>query len=187
MGQLIVSTQITLDGVMDSIESWFNRHEEHAWHTAAGRASFDQLLAADALLLGRKTYEGLAGVWPEATDEVGFAARVNAMPKFVASRSRQGSLRWNARSLDGELSAAVTELKRGTGGRLLSFGAGELAHQLLTAGLVDELRLWVNPVVLGYGTRLFPGQPPTPLELAGTTAFDTGIVLLTYRSPVERS
>ncbi|MGZ4430374.1 MAG: dihydrofolate reductase family protein [Gaiellales bacterium] len=180
MGELIVSTQVTLDGVMDPIE-WFNRHGEHAWHQAAGRASFAQLRAADALLLGRRTYEGLAGVWPDLTDEVGFADHINAKPKFVASRSPLESLSWNAQHLEGDLAPAVVALKQRSDGHLLSYGCGELAHQLVTDGLVDELRFWVNPVAWGAGTRPFHGSGPIPLELAGTTTFDTGVVLLSYR------
>jgi dihydrofolate reductase len=182
MGQLIVSTQLTLDGVQDDgIESWFNRHGEHAWDRAAGRASFDQLRTADALLLGRKTYEGLSGVWPDATDDVGFADLVNGMPKLVASRSPLGSLIWNAQPLEGELTEAVRALKQRPDGNLISYGCGELAHELLAAGLVDELRFWVNPIVWGPGARPFHDRVPVTLELVSATAYDTGIALLSYR------
>jgi dihydrofolate reductase len=179
VGQLIVSTQMTLDGVMNPIE-WFNRKGEHAWDTAAGRASFDQLRAADALLLGRKTYEGLADVWPSITDEVGFAKRINGMPKFVASRSPRGKLAWNARQLEGVLADDVAALKRRQNGNLISYGCGEMAHELLTCGLVDELRFWINPIVFGDGARPFLDRYPVSLQLLSTTSFETGIVLLSY-------
>jgi dihydrofolate reductase len=181
MGRLIVSTHVTLDGVIDSIGAWFNTHGEHSWDAAAGRAAFDQLRAADAILLGRRTYQDLAPVWPTITDEIGFAAQINAKPKLVASRSPQDALTWNARPLGGDLLAAVTSLKEGTGGDVLSYGCGELAHQLAVGGLVDEVRFWVTPVVWGAGARPFHGIAPVRLDLVSTTTYDTGVVCLAYR------
>jgi dihydrofolate reductase len=181
MGKLIVSTQVTLDGVMDSFGGWFNSRGEHSWEVAAGRASFDQLRAADAILLGRKTYEGLATVWPAITDDVGFADHINAKQKFVASRSPRDSLTWNAVPLTGDLATAVTALKTRDGGHLISYGCGEFAHELAALGLVDEFRFWINPVVWGYGTRPFAGYEPIGLALVSATTYDTGIVRLNYR------
>lgn len=180
MGKLIVSTQMTLDGVMDPID-WFDRRDEHAWDGAAGTAALDQLRAADALLLGRMTYEGLAGAWPAMTDDVGFAERMNALPKHVVSRSSPGPLMWNATLVEGEPAASVAALKARTGGNLLSYGCGQLARHLIEQRLVDELRFWVNPVSWGAGKRPFDDGGPVWLELAGTTTFDTGVVLLSYR------
>jgi dihydrofolate reductase len=180
MGRLIISTQITLDGVM-TVGEWFNQHGEHDWHGSAGQAALDQLLAANAFVLGRKNYEGLAAVWPTLSDDVGFADRTNSLPKFVASRTLRGPLTWNATLLEGELAESVTALKKRTSGNLLSFGFGEFAHQLLKYGLVDELRYWVNPYSWGEGERPFPGKGPIPFELVNTATFDKGIVLLSYR------
>ena len=180
MGSLIISTQVTLDGVME-VGEWFRSRGEHDWHGATGAASHDQLRATEAMLLGRKNFEGLAAVWPTMTDDVGFADRVNSMRKFVVSRTLQEPLSWNATLLEGDMPDSVAALKERTSGNLLSYGCGEFAHQLVMEGLVDELRFWVNPYVWGSGERPFNGRPPIPLELVGTTAFDSGVVLLSYR------
>jgi dihydrofolate reductase len=180
MGRLIVSTQITLDGVM-TVGEWFNKHGEHDWHKSAGQASLDQLRAADAFVLGRKNYEGLSAVWPTLSDDVGFADRVNSLPKYIASRSLRGPLTWKATLLEGDMAASVAALKQRTSGNLLSFGFGEFAYQLVEHGLADELRYWVNPVSWGEGERPFFGKGPIPMELVGATTYDTGIVLLSYR------
>ena len=180
MGKLIISTQITLDGVM-TVGEWFNQHGEHDWHGSAGQASLDQLRSTDAFILGRKNYEGLAAVWPTLSDDVGFADRVNSLPKFVASRTLREPLTWNAKLLEGELAASVAALKQHTSGNLLSFGFGDFAYQLVEHGLADELRYWVNPYSWGEGERPFQGKGPIPFELVNTATFDTGIVLLSYR------
>jgi dihydrofolate reductase len=181
MGKLIISTQITLDGVMEPFGGWFNVRGEHSWDVAAGRASFDQLRAADAILLGRKTFDGLAAAWPAITDEVGFADHINAKQKFVASRSPQDALTWNAAPLTGDLPTAVAALKTQADGHLVSYGCGELAHELAARGLVDEFRFWINPVIWGHGVRPFDGYDPVRLTLLSTTTYDTGIVRLNYR------
>jgi dihydrofolate reductase len=183
MGRLIISTQITLDGVM-TVGEWFNKNGEHDWHRSAGEASIDQLRAADVFLLGRKNYEGLSSVWPTMTDDVGFADRVNSMPKYVASRTLRGPLKWNSTLLEGDLKTSVTELKKRIPGNLLGFGCGDFAYQLVTLGLVDELRFWVNPTTWGEGERPFVNNPPVRMSLIGTTAFDTGVVLLSYKPAI---
>jgi len=180
MGRLIITSQITLDGVM-TVGEWFNQHGEHDWHRSAGQASLDQLLAADAFILGRKTYEGLSAAWPTLSDDVGFADRVNSLPKFVASRTLSEPLQWNSTLLEGELAVSVAALKQRFSGNLLSFGFGEFASQLLQQGLVDELRFWVNPYSWGEGEHPFPGKERMRFELINTATFDTGIVLLSYR------
>ncbi len=180
MGRVIISTQLTVDGVQDRQDRWFNQHGEHDWHSPAGKASHEQLLAADALLLGRKNYEGFAAVWPTLTDDIGFADRVNSMPKFVASRSPIDNLTWNAQQLEAELAPALRALKENTQGDLLSFGCGMFARQLVATGLVDELRFWINPISLGEGGHPFEDGEPIGLRLVGTATFDTGIVLLRY-------
>lgn len=180
MGQLIVSTHVTLDGVIGPApHEWARLDGEHERH------SFDQLRAADAFVLGRKTFEGLAGVWPGITDDSGFAERVNALPKHVASRTRSGPLDWNGTLIEGDLGPAVTRLKESHRGNLLSYGCGELAHALVTAGVVDAVHLWVQPVVWGEGERLFGGRR-VDLDLVASTTFSSGVVLLAHR-PTGRS
>src|SRR5437762_9747918 len=175
MGKLISSARITVEGVIG--------RSPGGWASLGGegeRYKFDQLLAADAFLLGRKVYEGLASVWPTITDDTGFAERVNSIPKYVASRTLQEPLDWNATLIKGDLAENVASLKRQHRGNLISFGCGELAYELATQGLADEIHFWVNPVVWGTGDRAFHGRQ-VRLQLIATTAFDSGVTLLCYR------
>jgi dihydrofolate reductase len=168
---------MTADAVMDHNREWFDPGRESELH------GLDQLRAADALLLGRETYEFFSSIWPTLADDgQGFAKRINRLPKHVASRTLRGSLDWNARLIDGELAEAVTELKRGSPGNLLSYGCGELAHSLAQVGLVDEIRFWLHPVVWGEGLRpLIGGRAPIRLRLIGATTFSCGVVLVSYQ------
>ncbi len=155
MGKLIIRSGMTVDGVIDQTDRWFIPHGEHE------DESYDQLFAADAFVLGRKTYQGLARVWPTITDDRGFADRVNALPKFVASRTLAEPLEWNSTLIKGDVAEGVRELKRQHSGHLLSYGCGELARYLTAHGLVDEIRFTVFPTVLGEGVRPFGRQRPT--------------------------
>lgn len=181
MGKLIISTHITVDGVIGPDPS--------AWAILAGsgeQLKLDQLMAADGFVLGRKVYEGLAAYWPTATDTTGFAARTNELPKYVASRTLHEPLTWNASLIDGDLTAVITALKERHRGNLISFGAGELAFELVRRGLVDEIHLWVDPAVWGDGERVFHGQR-VRMELISATTFDSGVALLIYRPADESS
>jgi dihydrofolate reductase len=182
MGKVIISTHITLDGVIGpSPADWAILEGE------GERYKFDQLLAADAFLLGRKVFEGFARVWPTITDDTGFAERVNSIPKYVASRTLHEPLEWNASLIEGDLAEGVTRLKRDHRGNLISFGCGELAYELVTQGLADEIHFWVNPAVWGNGERAFQGRQ-VRMELIATTAFDSGVALLCYRpAPDQRA
>ncbi|HLX51679.1 MAG TPA: dihydrofolate reductase family protein [Streptosporangiaceae bacterium] len=181
MGRLIVSARMTADAVMDQIEGWFDPKFEGGM-----AASWDELMTADALLLGRETYTGLSGAWPTmTTDPEAFAHRMNAMPKYVASRTLKPPLRWNATLIEGDVVERVAELKREHTGNLLSCGCGELAGELARHGLVDEVRFWLYPVVWGDGVRPFhAGRLPVRLRLIGTTTFSSGVVRLSYE-PAE--
>ena len=175
MAKLIVSTHITVDGVIGP--------DPGSWGHLEGSSEelkYDQLLAADAFLLGRKVYEGLAEYWPTATDDTGFADRVNELPKYVASRTLEEPLTWNASLIRGDLSEAIKALKERHRGNLISFGAGELAFELVRRGLVDEIHFWVDPAVWGDGDRPFHGGR-VRMQLVSATAFDSGVALLVYR------
>lgn len=177
MGRLIVSAQMTADAVMDHNDQWFDPERESEQYGA------DQLRAADALLLGRETYEFFSSVWPKMTgDPGGFADRMNSLPKFVASRTIQEPLTWNASLLKGDVVERVAELKQQLSGNLLSYGFGELAHHLAGHGMVDEVRFWLHPVIWGDGLRpLQDGRPPVRMRLIGATTFSSGVVLLSYQ------
>jgi dihydrofolate reductase len=174
VGRLIVSAQMTADAVMDQNESWFDPSGESEISGA------EQIRGADALLLGRETYEFFSSVWPRMA-KGDFATRINALPKFVASRTLSGPLDWNATLIEGDIAASVAELKQAQTGDLLSYGCGELAHYLADRGLVDEIRFWLSPVVWGEGLRpLRAGDPPIRMRLIAATTFTSGVVLLRY-------
>jgi dihydrofolate reductase len=177
MGRLIVSAQMTADAVMDQLESWFDPTRESETY------GLDQLRAADALLLGRETYEHFSTVWPKMDgDPGGYADLVNGIAKFVVSRTLREPLTWNATLVHGDIATSVAELKRQHTGNLLSYGFGELAHYLARHGLIDEVRFWLHPVVWGDGLRPSRGgMPPVRMRLIGATTFSSGVVRLSYQ------
>jgi dihydrofolate reductase len=178
MGRLIVSAQVTVDGVMDQLEGWFNPGDESAQH------GLEQLRAADAVVLGRETYEFLSEFWP--AEEGPYAELINPIPKYVASRTLQDPLTWNARLLGADAVAAVAALKAEIPRQLVSYGCGQLANDLARHGLVDELRLWLHPVVWGSGVRAFhAGELPIRMRLIGARTFPSDVVLLSYQ-PLEQ-
>ena len=127
--------------------------------------------------------EGLAAAWPALADHptLGmFAARINSMPKYVASRTPRGPLAWNATLLEGDLADSVPAIKD-RHGLLMVSGAGEFAHDLVKLGLVDEFWFWVSPYLWPAGPRIFDGIGPVRLELVSTTTFPSGVVPLAYR------
>lgn len=170
MSKLVITIATTVDGVIDGFE-WF---VPEGGHDRAGREQFER---ASVMLLGRKTYEGLAGFWP--TQEGPWADLLNPMPKVVASRTLSEPLEWNARLLDGELAEAVPRLKEEAEGDVIVSGCGELARNLLVEGLVDELRFGVHPVVWGDGARPFLGET-VRVRLLESKPFDSGVTLLRY-------
>jgi dihydrofolate reductase len=182
MRRIVVSEFVSLDGVVEN-PSWtfqFGSEEQQ-------RFKYDELSAADALLLGRVTYEGFSAAWPHMTEQAGeYADMMNGYPKYVVSTTLEEPLAWNNSTLiKGDVAEEVSELKRQPGGDILVFGSGSLVNDLVRLGLIDEYRLMVFPVVLGSGQRLFgDGIEETVLELVGTDTFDTGVVL-TYR-PAEK-
>jgi dihydrofolate reductase len=172
MRKLVESTFVTLDGVIDSPQDWGAPYwdDEHASYASG------LLFAADALLLGRATYEGFVQAWPSRTGE--FADHINAMPKHVASRTLQEAT-WNATVIEGDVAEEIAKLKQQPGENILKFGTGELDRALLAHGLVDEFHFWVFPVLAGGGQRLIDGIDATHLKLVDTTTFGSGIVVHT--------
>ncbi len=143
----------------------------------------DGLTAADAFLFGRRTYDAFAAHWPEAGEEEQAVARpLNSKPKYVASRTLTGPLDWpNAHLLDGDAVAAVAKLRASGDGELHLIGSADLARTLIAAGLVDELRLMIDPVLLGAGKRLFPDDGGMrAYRLVSPVPTPTGALLATY-------
>jgi dihydrofolate reductase len=184
MGRLVVNNAMTVNGAFEapSPEEWLVLDPD------SNQVSLEQFLVADAMVLGRKTYEGLAAVWPTLADDPAlgvFAARLNSMPKYVASRSLPEPLEWNATLLKGELADSVPAIKD-RHGLLIVSGAGELAHALTALGLVDEYWFWVSPYLWPAGPRIFDGAGPVRLELIGSTTFASGVLRLAYRPAPDR-
>jgi dihydrofolate reductase len=181
MRKVVVSEFVSLDGVMEE-PSWtfqFSSEEQQKF-------KFDELFASDALLLGRVTYEGFAAAWPSATDEVGFADRMNSLPKYVVTTTLEEPLEWNnSRLIKGNVVEEVSKLKQQPGQDILIYGSGELVHTLMQHDLIDEYRIMVYPVVLGSGERLFGDGINTTLRLVETKSFSSGVVVLSYRPADE--
>jgi dihydrofolate reductase len=174
MRKLVESTFVTLDGVIENPQNWSPPYwnDEHAGYATK------LLFAADALLLGRKTYEAFAEAWPQRSGDP-YTDRINSMPKHVASHTLERPT-WNASVLEGDAAEAVGKLKQQPGENLLKFGTGAFSKTLLEHGLIDELHLWIFPVLAGSGQRLIDGIEPMHLELVATTPFSTGLVVNTY-------
>lgn len=175
MRKVIVTEFLTLDGVYEEATQW-----RSGYRPDVGTFKRDELFESGALLLGRVTYEGFARYWPTATGTGEFGERMNSLPKFVATTTLR-SLEWNATPLEGDVVAAVEQLKRQEGGNLLVYGSGTLAQTLLRCGLVDELRLMVYPLVLGSGKRLFSGGDQLRLNLTASRDLGAGVMLLIYQ------
>jgi dihydrofolate reductase len=187
MGKLVVSEFVSVDGVMEAPggepgfahTGWVGRY---GMGPEAGAYKLNEVLEAEALLLGRVTYESFAGAWPARDDEAGFAAKMNAMPKHVVTR-RPTVLTWeNSTRIEGDPVEAIAGLKDQVGGVLLVAGSRTLVHTLYRNDLVDEYRLMIFPVVLGSGRRLFPDDAPdkAPLRLVDAVTFDSGVAVHTY-------
>lgn len=190
MRKLVVSTFLTLDGVMEDPgggeESPCGGWQLPFFDQDLAAGVREELFAADALLLGRVTYQHFATAWASMTDNDGFAGRMNSLPKFVGSTTLHEPLAWNATLLKGDVAEAVAELKQPLGQNILVQGSGELAQTLMRHNLIDEYRLWVHPVVLGSGKRLFrDAYPETSLRLVDTMTTSTGVVRLTYQPALE--
>ena len=148
-----------------------------------GAAYADALGKAEALLYGRRTWQGMAAAWPERAGDP-FADRMNAIPKYVVSATlRDDELTWNTTRIPGdEAVARIRELRDADGGDLLVMGSPTLARTLLREGLVDELRLMIEPVLLGGGKTIFPDDGALrTLELESTVTSGTGVHVATYR------
>ena len=171
MGRLINTTTMTVDGVTD-VGDWFVAEGDHEGPET------DLFRGDAALLLGRKTYEGLAGYWPQQSGP--WADLLNPLPKYVGSRSQLGDLTWNATALEGDAIDGVRRLLAEREGDLVMSGCGEFARELIQAGVVDEIQLWIHPRIQGPGTRPFE-EATIPVRLLEATAYDSGVVSLRYQ------
>jgi dihydrofolate reductase len=194
MRKLIVSTFLTLDGVMQAPggpredESGGFAHggwSVNYWDEKMGEVMGKAMSVPFDLVLGRKTYDIFAAHWPHASEEEG-AKPLNDATKYVASRSRP-TLEWsNSVLIEGDAAEGIAALKHEDGPELQVHGSGNLIQTLLRHNLVDEYRLWVFPLVIGSGKRLFSdGAVPAGLKLVDSTVSSTGVVIATYEPAGE--
>lgn len=191
MSRITVSNSITLDGVMQAparadedprggfpFGGWALPYNDPVMGETMGRRAS----GGGSLLLGRRTYEDLASVWPHMPEDNPFTRLINARRKYVASRTLTEPLAWNnSVLLQGDVVEAVAALKAQPDNDLGILGSGELVRSLLAAGLVDEFVLLIHPLVLGQGIRLFPnGGPPANFRLVDTVPTTTGVIIATY-------
>ena len=185
MGRIVVTEFVSLDGVMEDPggaegfrhAGWtfeINRGEE------GDRFKLDETLASEALLLGRRTYEGFAAAWPSVKGE--FGDRFNSMPKYVVSSTLEEPTWNNSTVLKGDMVEEVSKLRQELDGDIVVHGSAELTQALLEHDLVDELRLMVFPVVLGTGKRLFgETSDRKALRLVDSKTVGDGVVILIYQ------
>jgi class 3 adenylate cyclase/dihydrofolate reductase len=191
MGRLILSEFVTLDGVMEAPGFEEHRSGRNAWAMRLSddemqRFNRDQLLSAEAILLGRTTYQIWAAFWPSLVEDEPFGRRMNELPKYVVSNTLTRADWTNTTIIQGDLETEVAALKDRVSGDVLVFGSADLAGGLMNANLVDEYRLMLFPVVLGSGKRLFRDESDMRyLRLVSTRAFESGAVLLIYEPEGE--
>jgi dihydrofolate reductase len=176
MRKLIVSSFISLDGVVESPMSWTlpffdDESKEHA---------YKQLADVEFLLLGRVTYEIFSAHWPQITDDMYFD-RINGLKKLVASATLK-DVTWNASVISGDVAGTLRALKEQSGGTIMKYGVSQLDRTLLANKLVDEYSLWIVPAVVRQGKRAFEdaGTPLPKLDLVDVRRFKTGSVVLRY-------
>jgi dihydrofolate reductase len=176
MRKLIESTLVSLDGVIESPNRWSLFDDE------AAQLSMQELDRYDAFVMGRATYEFFKANWAAVSGNP-YIERINAMPKYVASRTLS-EVTWNATLLGPDIVGAIERLKAQPGKDLIKYGTSRVDDTLVRAGLVDEVRLWVMPVVVGTGQRLFEDVDTSSMELALTDVrkLANSSVILTYRT-----
>ncbi|HVO55014.1 MAG TPA: dihydrofolate reductase family protein [Solirubrobacterales bacterium] len=189
MGKIVVTEFVSLDGVMEA-PGGGEDYEHAGWTFEISRGEegdkfkLDELVEAEAQLLGRVTYEGFAAAWPTMEDRAGFAEKMNSMPKYVFSSTLEEATWTNSTVLSGDFATEIGKLKQEVDGVILVAGSAQLVQGLVAHDLLDELRLMVFPVLLGSGKRLFGDHPEKlPLRLADLKTVGDGIAILTYERP----
>jgi dihydrofolate reductase len=189
MGKIVVSQFMSIDGVVEDPGGSEN-HERGGWAFKFDRGpdgdkfKLDEVMAADALLLGRVTYEGFAAAWPDRSDEAGFADKFNSMPKYAVSTTLKDPAWNNTTVISENVPEEIAKLKDRHDGDILVNGSVQLVQTLIEHDLVDEYRLMVFPTILGKGKRMFGDTDRTlALKLADSKPVGPdGIVVLTYNS-----
>lgn len=182
MRTLAITQNITVDGVIDLSDGWFSPAEDDQQADVLA-AMHEQDSRSDALLLGRRTFEDFRGYWPLQTDDTtGITDQLNNVTKYVVSSTMTEPQWQNSVIITGPVQTEVARLKESDGTDIVCTGSLRLTHTLLRAGLVDELRLFVHPVVVGRGARLIPdGVALHQLGLIESRPFRSGVTLQSYR------
>ena len=192
MRRVIVSELMTLDGVIEAPGHEEHRDGRNAWSLQLTsddmvKYSIDRVFEVGACLLGRVTYQMWAAFWPTAPKSA-LADRMNALPKYVVSRTLQEALWNNSTLITGDVMAEISTLKQAPGGDILVAGSADLVDSLMKHDLIDEYQLMVHPIVLGSGKRLFRDESDTAhLQLVDSTTFESGVVLLRYQPTGDAS
>jgi dihydrofolate reductase len=191
MGKIVVTEFVSLDGVIED-PGGAEDYRHGGWTFKFDRGpdgdkfKLDEAMSAQALLLGRRTYEGFAAAWPSMQGD--FADKFNNMPKYVVSSTLSEPAWNNSTVLGGDIVAEVAKLKDSLAGEISVHGSAQLAQTLLEHGLVDELRLMVFPVVLGSGKRLFAaGEEKKTLRLSSSKTVGEGIAILIYEPAADQA
>lgn len=174
MGQVTISFEMTLDGVFDQMEQWFDPDDP-----GVQRSSDELVFGADAVLLGRESYEFFREYWPAQSDDRGFAAYYNALPKYVASRTLSGPLDWNATLIEGDVVEAVRGLRERYDS-IISHGYGELAATLIDADLIDSIHVGIHPFIVGDAEIRLRTPHLLGLHLLGVQRYESGVIAARY-------
>ncbi len=174
MRKVVESTLISADGVIGEPHSWTG---EHFGADAVARA-LEQMRRTDAMVMGRGTYEMFSTIWGKPTDD--YSSAIYNLKKYVFSSTLERADWNNTEVVKGDVVATVAELKGQDGHDIVLYGHGGVGQALLEGGLLDELKLWVHPVIVGRGTLLFRPGEQADLTLARTDTTGTGVVILTY-------
>ena len=177
MRKIVAGLFISLDGVVEAPETWHFPY----FNDEMGKIVGDQLAASDTMLLGRRTYEAFADFWPNQGDDVPMAAAINGVRKLVASTTLE-TVDWqNSELIAGDVADDLRRRKQQPGKDISITGSPTLVRSLLEAGVLDELRLLVHPIVVGHGKRLFEVDAATvPLTLVSAQSLATGVQYLVY-------
>jgi dihydrofolate reductase len=191
MGKVVAAEYLSLDGVTEDPgpagEFKYRGWTSPYWNDELDAYQSELLFASAALLLGRVTYDEFVASWPLRSGDP-FTDKINSMPKFVASRTLEEPLEWNATLLKGDVAAQVRKLKEEPGNDLLIYGSGALVDTLMHHNLIDVYRLMLYPLALAAGRRFFrEGNDRTTLALTGAKTTSTGVVVLTYEQAEEHA
>jgi dihydrofolate reductase len=177
MRKIVNSTFISIDGVVQDPHLWPDTGGPE--DERSGEMHTELILASDALIMGRHTYEGFAAAWPTRSGDP-FSDRMNSMRKYVFSSTLKDPEWSNTTVVEGDAVAAIRELKEQPGEGIVQYGYGPITRAMIANDLLDELRLWVHPLLVGNGGSIYGEMPSKVLKLGDVMPLKSGNVLLTY-------